>query len=64
MNICICEDCEIECEDATDDGDSLCVDCAQNRAERGWERFCEDFYGGADPFTIRERQIAAWKAKP
>jgi hypothetical protein len=57
--LCICEDCGIEAEDATNDGDSLCEDCVQNRAERAWERHCEDFHdGGCTRFNSLEQQQA------
>lgn len=44
-------------------GEHICDDCEQNAAERGWESFCSDFYGGSDPLTIREKQVAAWRLK-
>jgi hypothetical protein len=44
-------------------GEFICEDCEQSAAERAWERFCENFHGGSDPLTIREKQIAAWRIK-
>jgi hypothetical protein len=41
----------------------ICDECEQNAAEAAWERFCENFHGGSDPLTIREKQIAAWRIK-
>lgn len=40
-----------------------CHSCADNAAEAAWERYCENFHGGSDPLTIREKQIAAWRLK-
>jgi hypothetical protein len=58
-NLCTCDDCGIEAEDATNDGDSLCEDCVQNRAEAAWERHCEDFHdGGSTRFISLEQQQA------
>ena len=54
-----CEECGAIGPDATDDGDALCDDCAQNRAEAAWERLCED---GPGP-TLLEQQIAAMRFK-
>lgn len=39
----------------------ICDECEQNAAERAWDRFCENFYGGADPLTIREQHVRAWE---
>lgn len=33
-------------------------DCLTTAAERQHESFCEDFYGGSSPVTIREHQVA------
>ena len=54
-----CDECGAIGPDATDDGDALCDDCAQNRAEAAWERLCED---GPGP-TLLEQQIAAMRFK-
>jgi hypothetical protein len=45
-------------------GEFICDDCEQNAAEAAWDRFCCNFYGGADPLTIREKQIHDWKNRP
>lgn len=44
-------------------GEFICDDCEQNAAEAAWERYCENFYGGSDPLTIREQQIEARRFK-
>lgn len=63
--ICICTNCEKLAPDASDDGDELCENCIQNRAERAYERYCEDFHdGGSTRFnSLRDQQIAAMKLK-
>lgn len=60
-----CDQCDRPTDNKPNEFDEIhCDDCEQAAAERGWERFCSDFYGGADPFTVREKQIADWKSKP
>lgn len=59
-----CDRCDAPCSEPEDEfGEFLCSDCEQNIAERGWERFCSDFYGGDQPFTLREQLEAARKLK-
>jgi len=55
-----------KCGDSTsnpenDFGEFVCDDCEQSAAERAWDRFCENFYGGGDPLTIREQHVKAWE---
>jgi hypothetical protein len=59
-----CVTCE-ECGAIGSDGDSLCDDCEQNRAEAAWERHCEDFHdGGCTRFnSLRDDQAAARRLK-
>ena len=60
-----CERCNCATNNPENDyAEFICDDCEQNAAEAAWERFCGDFYGGADPLTIREKQIEAWKNRP
>lgn len=59
----VCESCGQAAPDASDDGEGICADCAQNRAEAAYERQCEAFHGGDGPMTLREQQIAAWRLK-
>ena len=57
-----CEKCNAATRnDANEFGEFICDDCEQNANERAWDRFCSDFYGGADPLTIREKQVDAWR---
>lgn len=60
-----CEDCGELAPDASDDGDGLCENCLQNRAEAAYERHCEAFHdGGATQFrSLRDQQIEAQKLK-
>lgn len=60
----LCERCDAPTDNPENDyGEVICPDCEQNANERAWERFCENFHGGSDPLTIREKQIAAWRLK-
>jgi ribosomal protein L37AE/L43A len=60
----LCERCDRSTTKPENEfGEFICEDCEQNAAEAAWERFCENFHGGSDPLTIREKQIAAWRLK-
>jgi hypothetical protein len=69
MSMVRCDECEILIDSDLDPDcfnefdETHCENCRQNKAEAGWERFCEKFYGGSDPLTIREKQVAAWRLK-
>lgn len=58
-----CLDCERMFRPVDDEEDIYCPDCAEKRAERSWNRFVEDFYGGSGPLPLSEQQIAARKLK-
>jgi hypothetical protein len=63
-----CEQC-LENEDAIvpgedyGDGEILCNDCRDARAEAAYERSMADYYGGDTPQTDREHYDAAAKQK-
>lgn len=43
-----------------EDDDFYCDDCEQNRNERAYERYCEDFHdGGSTRFVTLEQQQMA-----
>ena len=74
-----CEHCtnyfdESDCKEATGCGCHACYDVFKNGdcpecgnesdvAEKAHENMLSDFYGGSAPFTARERQDEALKAK-
>jgi hypothetical protein len=57
-----CDECG-EAATCSEDGEFLCGDCLQNRAERAWERQCQRYYGGEGPSPLRDQQIEARKFK-
>lgn len=60
-----CERCGCTAPDAADDGDSLCGDCASDRAEAAYERHCEDFHDGGSTgwVSLLDQQIIAQRFK-
>lgn len=59
-----CETCDSDFHVAENEfGEFICENCEQNAAERAWDRFCDKFYGGSDPLTIREQSIHARRLK-
>lgn len=63
MNICGCGKTTM-CAN-NEYGEVVCDDCAQNEAERAWERHCEDFHdGGSTKFkSLAQQQADAFKIK-
>jgi hypothetical protein len=62
----VCDTCEAYTANPEDEyGEHICDNCAQNAAERAWERHCEDFHdGGASGWrTLAERQADARRLK-
>lgn len=53
------------CDAPTTEPDTFCKDCEQNRAERAYERHCEDFHdGGCTRFnSLLDDQVAALRYK-
>jgi hypothetical protein len=47
-----------------DEGHERCREShEQNEAERAYESFCSDYYGGDGPCTVQEHYEAAWKQR-
>lgn len=56
-----CDKCgDLTTQPEDDYGEFICVDCADNAAERAWERHCNDYEG---PLPLRQQQINAMKLK-
>jgi hypothetical protein len=64
--IFICEKCFARTRKGENEyGEFICDDCEQNKAERAYERFCEDFHdGGNTSFkSLQQQQIEARRFK-
>jgi hypothetical protein len=52
------------CSACIGDGPAKCpCDACSSKAERAWDSFCSDFYGGSGPVTADEQHLAAHDAK-